>query len=81
MGGVGKFFGSVLGVLGVGKQKSQTVVQQVAEPQAQPAAPAPAPTVDQTGDSVATNLKKKAKGKSSLTIPSASSTGGTGLNV
>ena len=79
MGGVGKFFGGLVGSLFGSKRSSNTVVTQ--EPgavQAPPPAEAPAPveTTSRTNE-----LKKKARGKSALTINSGSSSGGTGINV
>jgi hypothetical protein len=47
---------------------------------AQESAPASAPVIDSVTDTASSNLKKRSKGKSNLTI-SSNASGGTGLNV
>lgn len=74
---MGKMIGGLLGkVFGIGADKPAPTPAQPASS----AAPASAPTLDTVASSTANTLRKKSKGKSSLTINSGSASG-TGLNV
>lgn len=81
---MGGFVPVLLGAAAMKKAaKAPSVQTTQAETAAQPAAEAAAPpqTAETNADSPSTVLKKKAKGKSSLTISTGSSSGGTGLNI
>jgi len=77
MGKIGKAFGGLFGL-----NKKAPVIDTAS---AAPAAPPVESSVTQDipAESTAALLRKKSKGKASLTIPtsSASGTGGTGLNI
>jgi hypothetical protein len=77
LGSVGKIVGKILGI----RRPKQADVPTPAQPAAE--AGAPMQTPETSADTAATILRKKARGKQSLTIPTsnASGTGGTGLNI
>ncbi|GBG55162.1 hypothetical protein SPFL3102_03576 [Sporomusaceae bacterium FL31] len=73
--------GAILGGV-LGKKALKTPNVPEAQTPAQPAAEAaPPPESPQTADSVNAILRKKAKGKQSLTVPISSSSSGTGLSI